>query len=599
MAESGRSARPASDTSSFGRNSNRQFPHISHHRERHLKTNIKYIRHSLPIKVTSLVVGILVLGFAGLMIVNIQRESNSRVAKYEETARLLATTITTSIQNGMLESRPDIIIRTVRDMRQKLKEVRGIELYRRNGVPAFTDMETADAVNKYTGLEPELIERISKMRAEPGPTINDPLFTRAVEKQTLLQSYENLETGRVLTLYQPLKNLKDCQECHNRDHSVRGVLRISLGLDQLDAELSEARNQQLVIALLTIFGVAVTIIAFMGRVVLQPISKLMRLAKKIGAGDFDVRIDVRNQDEIGQLSGAINEMAGHLKSAYGELESEIAERKRAEGEVTHSLVQIKAQADQLEKANRVKSEFLSVMSHELRTPLNVILGHTWLLRERAVGEISVVQDESLAGVEKQSRLLLTMVNSILETTRIEAEAAKIDIDEVSLDRLFSDLRSNCAVLINEKTTLTWDHPADLPGVATDRIKLHRILDNIIENALKFTEEGAVVVSAKLLWDAHTLEVNVTDTGIGIAEENLVAIFEMFHQIDSSDSRKYAGVGLGLYIAKKFTDLLGGTIEVKSALGKGSTFTIRTPFGVSGYPIPAATPNLSKQFSDLR
>jgi hypothetical protein len=129
-------------------------------------------------------------------------------------------------------------------VRQKLKEVRRIELYRRNGVPAFTDMETADAVNKYTGLEPELIERISKMRAEPGPPINDPLFTRAVEKQTLLQSYENLETGRVLTLYQPLKNLKDCQECHNRDHSVRGVLRISLGLDQLDAELSEARNQQ-------------------------------------------------------------------------------------------------------------------------------------------------------------------------------------------------------------------------------------------------------------------------------------------------------------------------------------------------------------------
>lgn len=564
-----------------------------------MKPNIGHIRHSLPIKVTSLVVVILVLGFGGLMIVNIQRESRSRVAKYEDTARLLATTITTSIQNGMLESRPDIIIRTVRDMRQKLKEVRRIELYRRNGVPAFTDMETADAVNKYTGLEPELIARISKMRAEPGPPINDPLFTRAVEKQILLQSYENLETGRVLTLYQPLKNLKDCQECHNRDHSVRGVLRISLGLDQLDAELSEARNQQLVIALLTIFGVAVTIIAFMGRVVLQPISKLMRLAKKIGAGDFDVRIDVRNQDEIGQLSGAINEMAGHLKSAYGELESEIAERKRAEGEVTHSLVQIKAQADQLEKANKVKSEFLSVMSHELRTPLNVILGHTWLLRERAVGEISVVQDESLAGVEKQSRLLLTMVNSILETTRIEAEASKFDIDEVSLDRLFSDLRSNCAVLINEKTTLTWDQPEDLPVVATDRIKLHRILDNIIENALKFTEEGAVVVSAKLLWEAHTLEVSVTDTGIGIAEENLVAIFEMFHQIDSSDSRKYGGVGLGLYIAKKFTDLLGGTIEVKSALGKGSTFTIRIPCEDGACTILAVTPNLSKQFSDLR
>ena len=564
-----------------------------------MNTNFKHIGQSLPIKVTSLVVGILVLGFGGLMIVNIQRESNSRIAKYEETARLLATTITTSIQNGMLESRPDIIIRTVKDMRQKLKEVRRIELYRRNGVPAFTDMETANAVNKYTGLEPELIERISKMRAETGPAINDPLFTRAVEQQTLLQSYERLETGRVLTLYQPLKNLKDCQECHNRDHSVRGVLRISLGLDQLDTELSEARNQQFVIALLTIFGVALAMIAFMGRVVLQPIAKLMRLAKRIGAGDFDVRIDVRNQDEIGQLSGAINEMAGHLKSAYGKLESEIAERKRVEQEVTYSLEQIKAQANALDKANKVKSEFLSVMSHELRTPLNVILGHTWLLREKAVGEISAVQDVSLAGVEKQSRLLLTMVNSILETTRIEAEVAKIDIDEVSLDRLFGDLRLNCAVLINEKTTLTWECHGELPVLSTDRIKLHRILENIIENALKFTEEGAVAVSLNVLWEAHTLEVKVTDTGIGIAEENLVAIFEMFHQIDSSDNRNYSGVGLGLYIAKKYADLLGGTIEVKSALGKGSTFTIRIPFEVSSCAIPATTPNLPKQFSDLR
>jgi signal transduction histidine kinase len=564
-----------------------------------MRTNLENIRHSLPVKVAGLVVGILILGFGGLMVLNIQRESNSRVAKYEDTARLLATAITTSIQNGMLESRPDIIIRTVKDMKLKLKEVRRIELYRRNGVPAFKDMETVNAVDKYTGLEPELVEKISKMRADPGPSINDPLFTLAVEKQAVSESYEDLETGRVLTLYQPLKNLKECQECHNRDHKVRGVLRISLGLDQLDAELREARNWQLAIALLTIFGVAVTIIAFMSRVVLHPIARLMGIAKRIGAGDFNVRISMRNQDEIGQLGGAINEMAGHLKSAYGELESEITERKRAEQEVTHSLERIKAQADQLEKANRVKSEFLSVMSHELRTPLNVILGHTWLLREKAVGEISTVQDESLAGVEKQSRLLLTMVNSILETTRIEAEASKIDKTEVSLDRLFSDLRTSCAVLINEKTSLKWDHPEELPVIITDRVKLYRILSNIIENAMKFTAEGIVVISTKLICDAHTLEVKVTDTGMGIAEDSLASIFDMFHQVDSSDTRKYAGVGLGLYIAKKFTDLLGGTIDVESVLGTGSVFTIRIPFELSGCALLDTRETVSKEFTALR
>ena len=165
------------------------------------------------------------------------------------------------------------------------------------------------------------------MRVSPAPPIKDPLFNLAVEKQTVFESYEDFETGRVLTLYQPLKNLKECQECHNRDHSIRGVLRINLGLDRLDAELREARNWQLAIALLTIFGVALTIIAFMSRVVLHPIAKLMAIAKRIGAGDFSVRINMRSQDEIGQLGGAINKMAGHLKKAYGELESEISERK--------------------------------------------------------------------------------------------------------------------------------------------------------------------------------------------------------------------------------------------------------------------------------
>jgi signal transduction histidine kinase len=559
-----------------------------------MRTRFERIRHSLPVKVASLVVGILILGFGALMILNIQRESNSLVAKYEDTAHLLATAITTSIQNGMLESRPDIIIRTVNDMKLKLREVRRIELYRRNGVPAFTDMETANAVEKFTGLEPELIEKIAKMRVPPGPSIDDPLFRLAVEKQAVFESYEYLGTGRVLTLYQPLKNLKECQECHNRDHKVRGVLRISLGLDQLDAELREARNWQLVIAFFTIFGVAVTIIAFMSRVVLNPIMKLMAIAKRIGGGDFNVRTNMHSQDEIGQLGGAINEMAGHLKKAYGELESEIAERKRAEAEVTRSLDRIKAQADQLEIANKVKSEFLSVMSHELRTPLNVILGHTWLLREQAVGHISKVQDESLAGVERQSRLLLTMVNSILETTRIEAEATKIDKAEVYLDRLLDDLRASCAVLIPKEITLTWDCPDDLPVIVTDRGKLYRVLSNIIENAIKFTAEGNVVVSARVFTETNRLEVKVSDSGLGIAEDNLASIFEMFHQVDSSDTRKFAGVGLGLYIARKFTDLLGGTIGVESVLGKGSVFTVAIPVEMSA----ATAPTLQEKVNSL-
>jgi signal transduction histidine kinase len=289
-------------------------------------------------------------------------------------------------------------------------------------------------------------------------------------------------------------------------------------------------------------------------------------------------------------------MAGQLKNAYGELETEIGERKRAQAEVTRSLDQIKAQADQLETANKVKSEFLSVMSHELRTPLNVILGHTWLLRERAVGDISKDQDESLAGVEKQSRLLLTMVNSILETTRIEAEAAKVEKTEFSLDRLFAELQASCAVLIHEEITLKWDYPDDLPLILTDRAKLYRILSNVIENAIKFTVAGTVVVSAKVFREMDSLQVEVSDTGVGIAEGDLESVFGMFHQVDSSDTRNYGGVGLGLYIARNFARLLGGHILVDSTLGKGSIFTIRIPVEI----IAGATPEApEKALADLR
>jgi signal transduction histidine kinase len=170
-------------------------------------------------------------------------------------------------------------------------------------------------------------------------------------------------------------------------------------------------------------------------------------------------------------------MAENLKLAYGELESEIAERKHAEAEVKTNLEQIKAQALTLEKANRVKSEFLSVISHELRTPLNVILGSLWLLREKAAKADYPEETQLVANVEQQSKLLLTIVNSILETTRIEADSATVEWSDCALDRVFDSLKSNCEALI------------------TAAGKFEKILQNINENAIKFTDEGSVTISA--------------------------------------------------------------------------------------------------------
>ena len=248
------------------------------------------LQQRLRVKVIALIAAILIVGFGVLVIVNIGREAQVLVDTNHETARLLAASILGSIQSGMLQARPDVIRRLVQDLKSELKDVRRLDVYRANGVEAFSDLETLNKVNELANLDPEVVQRISRMRREPGERISHPLFTRAVETITPQETYESLDGGRVLTLFRPLENRKRCQACHGEDHRVRGVVRITLGVDKLDAELRAARNRQIVIATLTILGVAATVIVFLGRVVLEPIARVVAAARRIGAGDFDARV---------------------------------------------------------------------------------------------------------------------------------------------------------------------------------------------------------------------------------------------------------------------------------------------------------------------
>ena len=279
----------------------------------------------LRVKVSSLILAILVLGFGILVILNISRETELLVAENLKTARLLAASIKVSIDNGMLEARPDIISGLVQNLKSELKDVRRLEVYRRNGVEAFSDLDTLNEVHAITGLDPDLYARIAKMRRAPGKKITDPLFVRAVETVTPQETYETSGDGRMLTLFRPLENRKECQDCHGDDHKVRGIVRVSLGLEKLDEALRAARNRQIVVVILTIIGVTGTLLVFMGRVVLRPIAHVVGTARQIGSGDFAARVDVRNRDEIGELGLAINEMAGRLSSAHANLEARNAE----------------------------------------------------------------------------------------------------------------------------------------------------------------------------------------------------------------------------------------------------------------------------------
>jgi len=236
----------------------------------------------------------------------------------------------------------------------------------------------------------------------------------------------------------------------------------------------------------------------------------------------------------------------------------------------------KKQAMELEKANKVKDEFLSFMSHELRTPLNIIMGYTRVIQDRMLGEINQEQEKALAKVRNQCNDLVGMIGDILQATKIEAEGVKVENYAVNLAGFLDGLRAAYDFPLNKEVKLDWDYPLDLPAVKADGEKLKHILQNLLNNAIKFTPKGRVTVSARYLSDRRVAEFKVTDTGIGIPKELLRVIFERFKQADSTETRDHGGVGLGLYIVKKFTDLLGGTVEVKSEPDQGSTFTVTLP-----------------------
>jgi PAS domain S-box-containing protein len=238
--------------------------------------------------------------------------------------------------------------------------------------------------------------------------------------------------------------------------------------------------------------------------------------------------------------------------------------------------QLRQRTLDLEKANKSKDEFLSVMSHELRTPLNVIMGFTQLMQEGMYGDLSAELQNAVTKVTKQTKGLLAMIESILFTTRIEAGAVKLERREINVAGLLEQLKLAYDLPLHPDFRLIWNIASDLPPLNTDDVKLKHILQNLIDNAIKFTEQGQVSVSARYTPEAKQVEFSINDTGIGIEREKIPAIFEMFRQVDSSETRVYGGVGLGLYIVKKWTELLGGTVKVESEIGKGSTFTVAIP-----------------------
>ncbi|MBN1831483.1 MAG: PAS domain S-box protein [Deltaproteobacteria bacterium] len=273
--------------------------------------------------------------------------------------------------------------------------------------------------------------------------------------------------------------------------------------------------------------------------------------------------------------------------------SDITDRKKAEQEIRRLNDELRRHADVLEQhvaertaelatameraqsADRIKSAFLATMSHELRTPLNAIIGFTGIMLQELAGPLNEEQRKQMTMVQSSSRHLLALINDVLDISKIEAGQLELSLTSFELGPSIEKMVALVSPLSDKKgIELRMDIAENVKTVTADQRRLEQIILNLLNNAVKFTEQGHVVISCRRENDHYLL--SVADTGIGMHQDELPGLFQPFHQIDTGLSRKHEGTGLGLSICKKLLNMMGGDINVESQWGQGSTFTIRFP-----------------------
>jgi len=360
--------------------------------------------------------------------------------------------------------------------------------------------------------------------------------------------------------------------------SIQNIGYVYITLSNLNTRLHQL-DSILKAFLITFTGLIFTVFLAIktSRGVVDPIQKLTTAVNKIAHGELNTRINIDSGGEIGSLENGVNKMSEEIQLVRQNLQTQV---DKATGKLKKTLDELEIQNIELDlarnqaiSASQIKSEFLANMSHEIRTPMNGVLGFTGLLSKT---KLSTEQIDYVNTISSSAESLLTVINDILDFSKIES--GKLDIENISfnLQDVLNDIIKMLTPMAYEKNIELIYHPyPDIPQyLYGDPSRIRQILINLIGNAIKFTSTGHVIIRIFATTqndEKIDLQFTITDTGIGMDQENRQRLFSAFSQADTSITRKFGGTGLGLVISKKLAELMNGDIGFESALNKGSTF----------------------------
>ena len=358
---------------------------------------------------------------------------------------------------------------------------------------------------------------------------------------------------------------------------LMSIARVDIPNGPTQRDVNKNRAVLLSTAIITVFLAMVASYVIVRYVIVKPLKHLRDVSDAVSRGNIDQRAEIHTADEFEELGVAFNRMLRHLMDAQAELRHVNAD---LDGKVDE-MAQLNVR---LFEMNRLKSDFLATMSHELRTPLNSIIGFSDVLG--SIDSLDERQKRYVQNIQKSGKMLLDMINDILDLAKIESGKMEVRLSDFPIEHVIVTQCDMARPLTERKNIdLEVDITPRLPELHQDQSKVQQILNNLLSNATKFTPDGGrIVVSARRDASGDLILV-VTDTGVGIAEEDQVVIFEKFRQgrtaLAGGDAmtREFSGTGLGLSIIKELCKLLGGEISLHSELGKGSEFTVRLPWSL--------------------